>query len=133
MSSLRVRAAARVVGKFCRNVAHQRAGRLLTAWARLRLVLIRKHRKIAATNKISSTYRMYKSRKSYTTTLQSAIRLQCMCRRAVARERVRVLRDPYFDMSFKELDILHNEEVTRMETAVNDKDFKTAAEIEQSL
>ena len=51
----------------------------------------------------------------------------------MARERVRVLRDPYFDMSFKELDILHNEEVTRMETAVNDKDFKTAAEIEQSL
>ena len=133
LSSLRVRAAARVVGKFCRNIAHQRAGRLLTAWARLRLVLIRKHREIAASNKISSTYRMYKSRKSYTTTLQSAIRLQCLCRRAVARERVRVLRDPYFDMSFKELDILHNEEVIRMETAVNDKDFKTAAEIEQSL
>ena len=133
LAGLRVRTAARVVGKFVRKVAHDRAGRLLTAWGKLRLILIRKHREIAATNKISSTYRMHKCRKSYTSTLQSTVRLQCLCRRLVARERVRVLRDPYFDMSFKELDTLHKEEVARMENAVNAKDFAVAAEIEQKL
>ncbi|KAL7538744.1 hypothetical protein ACHAXR_012350 [Thalassiosira sp. AJA248-18] len=133
LAHLRVRAAARVVGKFGRKIARERASKLLTAWGRLRLILIRKHRKIAATNKISSAYRMRRARKSYKTTLLSVVRLQCLCRRLVARERMRVLRDPYFDMSFKELDILCKQEVARMENAVNSKDFKTAADIEKKL
>ena len=133
LAHLRVRAAARVVGKFGRKIARQRASKLLTAWGRLRLILIRKHREIAATKKISSAYRMHKIRKSYKTTLWCCIKLQCMGRRIVAREKVRVLRDPYFDMTFKELDVLHREKVARMESAVNSKDFKTAADIEQNL
>mmetsp|Transcript_31170 Transcript_31170/g.59243 ORF Transcript_31170/g.59243 Transcript_31170/m.59243 type:complete len:905 (+) Transcript_31170:1127-3841(+) len=133
LAHLRVRAAARVLGKVGRKIARERASRLLTAWMRLRLILIRKHREIAAANKISSVHRMYVIRKSYKTTLQSAIRIQSLCRRLIAYERVRKLRDPYSDMSFKELDILHKEEVARMETAVDAKDFKTAADIEKKL
>ena len=133
LAHLRYRAAGRVIARFVRKVARERAGRLLTAWGRVRLILLRKHREIKATNKISSTYRMHKSRKVYTAMLKSTVRLQCLCRRLIARECVRALRDPYFDMSFKELDALHKEEVTRMENAVNAKDFKTAAEVEQKL
>jgi myosin heavy subunit len=130
---LRRLAAARAMGKFGRKIALSRAGRLLTAWMRFRLIMLRKHRRAAATNKISSTYRMHKIRRSYEATLQSAVRIQCLFRLALARERVRELRDPYSDMSFKELDILHKQEVLRLENAVNAKDFKTAADIEKTL
>ena len=130
---LRRLAAARAMGKFGRKIARSRAGRLLTAWMRFRLTMLRKHRRAVATNKISSTYRMHKIRRSYKATLQSAVRIQCLFRLALARERVRELRDPYSDMSFKELDILHTEEVSRLENAVNAKDFKAAADIEKTL
>ena len=133
LAHLRVRTAARVVGRFGRKIARERASRLLTAWAKLRLVLIRQRRELAATNKISSTYRMHKAQKSYKTTLQSALRLQCFSRRVAACELVQSLRDPYLDMTFKELDILYKDEVARMESAVSAKDFQTAAEIEKEL
>jgi myosin-5 len=133
LAKLRRLAAARVMGKFGRKIARSQAGRLLAAWIRFRLIMLCKHRRAAATNKISSTYRMHKTRRSYKATLQSAIQIQCLFRLALARERVRELRDPYSDMSFKELDILHTEEVSRLENAVNRKDFKTAAVIEKTL
>jgi myosin heavy subunit len=133
LAHLRVRTAARVVGRFGRKIARERASRLLTAWAKLRLVLIRQRRELAASNKISSTYRMHKAQKSYKTTLQSALRLQCFSRRVAACELVLSLRDPYLDMTFKELDILYKDEVARMESAVSAKDFQTAAEIEKEL
>jgi myosin heavy subunit len=133
LAKLRRSAAARVVGKFGRKILQSQAGRLLTAWMRFRLTMLRKYRRATAANKISSTYRMQKIRKSYKLTLQSAVRLQCLLRMALARERVRVLRDPYFDMSFKDLDLLHTKEVSRLENAVNAKDFKTAADIEKTL
>ncbi|KAL9188488.1 hypothetical protein ACHAXT_006866 [Thalassiosira profunda] len=133
LAHLRVRAAARVVGRFGRNVAQKRASKLLTAWGRLRIIIIRKRRRIAASNTISSAYRMHKCRRAYKTTLKSAVRLQCLCRQTIARERVRAMRDPYLEMSFKELDALYKDEVSRMESAVSAKDFKTAADIEQKL
>jgi hypothetical protein len=83
--------------------------------------------------KISSAFRMYQCRTEYKSAQQSVIRLQCLSRRVAARERVRVLRDPYLDMSFKELEILHKDELIRLEQAVSAKDFKAAAEIESQL
>ncbi|KAL3823425.1 hypothetical protein ACHAXA_004300 [Cyclostephanos tholiformis] len=133
LAKLRRLSAARVIVKFGRKIAHSQAARILTAWMRFRLTLHRKHRRAVATSKIASTYRMHKAHKSYKATLQSAVQIQCLIRMALARKRVRVLQDPYFDMSFKELDILHMEEVLRLENAVNVKDFKTAADIEKKL
>jgi hypothetical protein len=52
---------------------------------------------------------------------------------AIARERLRVMRDPYKSMSFTELDALYTKELSRMENAVVDKDFITAAEIEKNM
>lgn len=133
LAHLRVRAASRVLGKFGRKVAHKRAGRLLTAWGRFRMLMICQRRKNAASMKISSAFRMYQCRTEYKSAQQSVIRLQCLSRRVAARERVRVLRDPYLDMSFKELEILHKDELIRLEQAVSAKDFKAAAEIESQL
>jgi myosin-7 len=133
LASLRVRAAARAVGKFGRKIARKRASNLMTAWAKFRLHLIRLHRRTAASKKIASTYRMSKERKQYMSTLYSVVKLQCIGRRAVACERVRRMRDPFADMTFKELDVLHKEEVARMEAAVNSKDFSLAADIEKKL
>lgn len=133
LAHLRVRAASRVVGKFGRKVAHERSGRLLTAWGRFRMFLIHQHRKNAASIKISSTYRMHKTKTIYQNTLQHVVRLQCLSRRVAACERVRMLRDPYLDLSFKELDDLHKAELIRLEKAVSAKDFKAAADIEKQL
>lgn len=133
LASLRVRAAARVVGRFGQKIAQTRASNLLTCWVRLRLHLIRLHRRTAASKKIASTYRMSKDRRRYKSTLVSIVKLQCIGRRAVACEMVRRMRDPFADMSFKELDALHKEEIARMDAAVDSKDFALAADIEKKL
>ena len=130
---LRIRVAARVVGKFCRKVARERASKLLTAWGKLRVHVMRERRKARAANKIASVHRMHRARRSYTVSLACVVRIQCLCRRAAAREILRGMRDPYSDMDFKELEALHQEEVTRLDVAVSTKDFKTAADIEKSL
>ncbi len=97
------------------------------------MFLIHQHRKNAALIKISSTYRMHKTKTIYQKTLQHVVRLQCLSRRVAACERVRMLRDPYLDLSFKELDDLHKAELIRLEKAVSAKDFKAAADIEKQL
>lgn len=133
LAHLRVRAASRVVGKFGRKIAHESAGRLLTAWGSFRMFMIHQHRKNAASIKISSAFRMLKFRSVYKSTLKAIIQLQCLYRRVAACDRVRALRDPYLDMSFKDLEELHQEELSRLEKAVSAKDFKVAAEIESQL
>jgi myosin heavy subunit len=133
LAHLRVRAASRVVGNFGRRIAHERAGGLLSAWGRFRMRMIRKHRRMAAAIKISSTFRMHKERESYKNTFKSLVRLQSFCRRLAACERVRSMQDPFRDMSFKDLESLHKNEIVRLEAAVNAKNFKAAAEIENQL
>jgi myosin heavy subunit len=133
LAHLRVHIAARTVGKFGRKVAQNRASKLLTSWGRFRLFVLRKNREIAAINKISSAFRMHKQRKAYRSILVCIIRLQCLGRRVVARERVKKLRDPYWDKSFKELDVLHKEMVSQLDKAASAKDFKAAANLEKKL
>jgi myosin heavy subunit len=131
--SLRVRRAARVVGKFGRKVAQTRASKLLTSWAKLRLHLLNLHRQNAAANRIASTYRMHRDRKCYKAKLSFAVKLQCLMRKAMACELVKRMRDPYSDMAFKDLDNLYKDQLARMEDAVSSKDFALAANIEKEL
>lgn len=133
LASLRVRAAARVVGRFGRKVAQTRAANLLVSWSRFHLHLMRLRRRTAASQKIASTYRMSKEKRHFKSILFSIVKLQCIVRRACACERVRRMRDPFADLSFKELDALHEEEIARMDAAVNSKDFALAADIEKKL
>jgi myosin heavy subunit len=133
LASLRVRTAARAIGRFGRNVAHNRASNLLVSWAAFRLHMIRIHRLTAAATTISSTYRMFKGRQEYKSMLICVVKLQCLGRRAVASERVKRMRDPYADMTFKEIDHLYKGEIARMEVAITSKEFGLAAEIENKL
>jgi ribose 5-phosphate isomerase RpiB len=105
----------------------------LTSWGRFRLFVLRKNRKIAAINKISSAFRMHQERKAYQSILVCTIRLQCLGRRFVAREQVKKLLDPYWNKSFKELDALHKEMVSQLDKAASAKDFKSAANLEKKL
>ena len=133
LASLRVRAAARVVGRFGRIVARRRASNLLTSWVKLRIHVIQLRRQAAASSKIASTYRMSRERRQYISTLICVVKLQSLGRRTVACEQVRRMRDPYADMTFKELDAIHKVEVASMEEAINSKDFALAAELEKKL
>jgi myosin heavy subunit len=133
LAHLRVHAAAKVVGKFGRKVARTRAANLLTSWGRLRVILIRKRRRIRASKRIASTYRMFKEKNEYKSILKCVVKLQCLGRRVVALSILKRQRDPYCDLTFAELDVLHKEEISRMEVAVNSKDFQLAADIEKKL
>lgn len=133
LAHLRVHIAARIVGKFGRRVAQSRASKLLVSWGRFRVFVLRKNRKIAAVNKISSAFRMHQERKAYRSVLVCTIRLQCLGRRVVARERAKRLRDPYWDKTFKELDVLHKEMLSQLDKAAGAKDFKTAAQLEMKM
>ena len=84
--SLRVRSAARTVGRFGRSVAQNRASNLLTAWARLSLLMIKKNRRIRAATKIEATYRMMKQRKGFSSTIASVILLQSISRMYLAKK-----------------------------------------------
>jgi len=133
LAHLRVHIAARIVGKFGRRVAQKRASKLLSSWGRFRVFVLRKNRKISAVNKISSAFRMHKERKAYRSVLACTVRLQCLGRRVVARERVRKLRDPYWDKTFKELNVLHSEMLSQLDKAAGAKDFKAAANLEKKI
>jgi myosin heavy subunit len=88
LAHLRVHAAAKVVGKFGRKVARTRAANLLTSWGRLRVILIRKRRRIRASKRIASTYRMFKEKNEYKSILKCVVKLQCLGRRVVALSKV---------------------------------------------
>ena len=131
--SVRVRSASRSLTRFGRSVAHQRASRLLVGWVRFRLVMIHKHRRVRASTKIGATFRSYTKRRDLRALVKAVTRLQSHQRRVVATRRVLKIRDPFGDMSFREVRALLKEEQTKLEAAVDSKDFQQAAKLEASL
>jgi myosin heavy subunit len=133
LAKLRVHAAARTVGRFGKAAAHRRLSGLLVAWARFRLIMLKKYRTKRASTKISSSYRMHQQVKLYKSAIQAAIKIQALQRQLASVEIVRKLRDPYCDMTFKELKGLLTSETSRLEQVVNAKDFKAAADLEAKM
>jgi myosin heavy subunit len=131
--SLRVHSAARILGRFGRIIAQRRASNLLIAWIRLRLHIIKKKRKMLAASKIQATFRMKKQRNTFQSAIFALIKIQSHQRRHRATKIVAKIRDPYGDMSFKELEKLHTEECRRLNDAVSGKKYDLAAELEQAL
>lgn len=76
---------------------------------------------------------MYRQLKLYAVIHWLVIKLQSFQRRKLAVKYVLKLRDPYGDMSFKELQQLLLDEHSRLEEAVKGNDFVIAAQIEDSL
>ncbi|KAG7356863.1 cystathionine beta synthase domain containing protein [Nitzschia inconspicua] len=133
LARLRVHRAARTLGRFGRAMAHCRASLLLTAWARFQLVM-RRHRKVAAASSlIASTFKMYKQRRRFKATVSSVIAVQSFLRMVAAKQTLRKLRDPFCDMSMKELDKLYKQEKQVLDRAVMSKDYAAAAASESRL
>ncbi len=131
--SLRVHCAARIVGRFGRRVAQRRASNLLTAWCRLRIQIMRKKRIMLAASKIQACARMKIQRNTFKAVISAVIKMQSHTRRQRALRRVKKIRDPFGDMTFKELENLHVEECKKLEAAVSSKQYDLAADIEKSL
>ena len=131
--SIRVHCAARIVGRFGRFVARRRAANLLTAWAQFRMHLIREKRRMFAASKIQSTFRMRKQLKAFNMFVDAVIKVQSQARRISAVNRVQKIRDPYGDLSFQELKKIHEEECSKLEKAIANKQYDLAADIEKNL
>lgn len=133
LAKLKVHAAARRLGRFGRLVAQRRAAALLSVWASFRLHMLKKNREDRAATVIIALYRMYRQLKLFAVMHWLVIKLQSFQRRKLAVGFIQKLRDPYGDMSFKELEQLLLDEQSRLEEAVTGKDFVIAAQIEASL
>ena len=131
--SIRIRCAARIMGRFGRFVAQRRASGLLTSWMKLRLYLINKKRRISSASNIQATFRMTKQRLIFTATLTSVILIQSYCRRYLALKAVEKMRDPYGDLSFTDIEKVYNEEMKKLEEAIAKKKYDVAAALEESM
>jgi myosin heavy subunit len=133
LAKLRVHAAARTLGRFGKSVVEHRLSSLLVTWVKFRLFMIKKRRAAGAASKISSGYRMNKQLKAFRATKFAIIKIQSLQRRRSAVKVAGKLRDPLGDMTYGELKQLLKSEKTRMENAVNTKNFRLAAEIESKM
>lgn len=130
---LRNRSSARTLGRFGRMVAQRRASNLLTSWAKLRVLRIRKYYRLSAAKKITAFVRMVNDRSVFRVKKNLAIKLQSFQRRRQALNLAMRLRDPFGHLSFDELTALHQAESKRLEKAVEEKDFKGAVELERIM
>lgn len=133
LAKLRVHRAARTLGRFGRNVSHRRASTLLVAWIKFRLSMLKLYKARRASSKIAATYRMYVQMESLRTSIRAVTTIQAQQRRVAASLAARKLRDPFFDLSHKDLSKLMKSEKALMEEAIGLKDFKKAAVIEEKM
>ena len=133
LAMLRVHVAARTIGRFGRFVAERRASKLLTAWGRLRLHMLKIYRERNAATSIQSAYRVMKEREQYKAMQIAAVKVQSFQRRNRAIAIADALRDPYSGMTFAELKALYTEESARLDEAAEKNDFQAAAEIEAKM
>lgn len=133
LAALRVHTAARTVGRFGKYVLHRRLAKLFVAWARFRLMMLKKYRRERAATKIASFQRSRKELQRYKRDRKSVITVQSLQRRRVAIQTVRKIRDPYCDMTYQEIKELLQTKKIKLDEAVNRKDFKTAATLEAKM
>jgi myosin heavy subunit/signal-transduction protein with cAMP-binding, CBS, and nucleotidyltransferase domain len=133
LARLRVHTAGWTVTRFGRLVAHRRVSKVLVAWVRFRLVLIRKKRREAAANKLAAFYRSYKQRRDFLFIVKYIVRLQTLQRRLGAKLRVQKLRDPFGDMTYDQVKALLQSEQERLDGYVKDKMFQAAAKLEPRI
>jgi hypothetical protein len=95
--------------------------------------MLKKKRIRDAANKISSKFRGYRQQRKYQRTRNGFITCQASVRRKIAVKRVRKIRDPYCDLSFRECKQLMNNVQAKLDQAVKEKDFRRAALLETKV
>lgn len=133
LAKLRVYMAARTIGRFGKAIMQRRLSALLVAWLRFRLVMLKKYKREKAATKIASCYRMRREVVAYKSTRANIVTIQALQRKRGAVVTVRKLRNPYCDMTFKDLKELIKSEKVRLNEAVDAKDFHKAAELEAKM
>lgn len=133
LASLRVHAAVRTIGRFGRIVATNRANRVLVRWTRFRLHMLRFYRKQRAAKKISSAYRSHIYCQRYSAIRKGVIKLQALQRCRSAQNYVEKIRDPFAKLSFTEMKELLSSEQSLLDAAINQKNFKAAAGLEDKM
>jgi myosin heavy subunit len=132
-AKLRVYAAARTIGRFARGVVYSRLSVFLTAWAHFRLHMLKQYREVRSATKIAACIRCYSQRQRFIAVTRVIVQIQSEQRRKLAVERVRKVRDPFCDMSFRECRHLLRSEQSLFDDAVDSKDFRLAAELEPKV
>jgi len=133
LATLRVHRAVRTIGRFGRRVAVRRVVRLLVPWMKFRLHMLQFYQRQVAANKISATYRSHTQVRRYRTIKFGIVKVQALGRRKAACARVELLRDPYSGMTYKDVKRILATEQANLESAVKEKDFKLAAELEAKM
>lgn len=133
LASLRVHAAVRTIGRFGRVVAKARVNRLLVAWVRFRLHMLKLNHQRKAVNKIAATYRARLYKQKYIATLKNIIKIQALQRGKVAKVYAEKIRDPFMGMTYQDMKNLLASEQAELDSAVKKKDFKAAAEMETKM
>jgi myosin heavy subunit len=133
LAKLRVHTAARTIGRFARRVVYTRLSAFLTAWAHFRLHMLQQYRRVRSATKIAAGIRCYSQRQRFIAVTRRIVQIQSEQRRRMAVERVRKVRDPFCDMSFKECRRLLLSEQSLFDDAVNSKNFRHAAELEAKM
>lgn len=130
---LRVHAAARTVGRFGRSVTFTRLSTFLVAWVRFRLHVLKENRRAKTATKLAAVFRRHKQSKLFAVVVHAVVRIQSQQRRRAATQKLKKLRDPYWDMTFRDCRRLLLSEQSRLDAAVKGQDFGLAAELEGKM
>ena len=133
LADLRIRSAAKTLVKFGRHVVVAKLSKFLVAWMRFTLIMRKKRRETKAASFMAAWARQCKQRRIFAHFISAVIKLQSAQRRKAAYERVRNIRDPYCDMTFKECMQLLESERGRLEEAAKAKKFRQAADLEKKV
>lgn len=133
LAKLRVHAASRCLGKFGKKVVERRLSSLLVSWVRFRLKMLKKMRRHRAVSRIQALFRKNKHAQSFALTRTKIILIQSIQRKKMSQRRVRKIRDPFCDHTYKDIKEMLRAKKLAMERAVKAQDFKSAAEMEAKM
>jgi myosin-7 len=133
LAKLRVRVASRCLGRFGRAIVHRRLSSLLVSWIRFRLIMIKKNKMHRGFASLQAICRKEQSVKLYNATRSKIILVQALQRKRMAEKKVRKIRDPYCDHTYKDMKQLLKAEKLALADAVRAQDFKAAAEVEAKM
>ena len=133
LARLRVHSAAMTLSRFARVIVDSRLSRLLVTWMRFRLKMRRYYKEKSAASLMAAWVRRCKQERTYHRVRKAIVQVQAQQRRKLATERVIRIRDPYYDLSFKDCKVLLKTEQERLQNAVKAKKFRQAADLEKKM
>ena len=133
LTRLRVHAAAVTLTRFARRTIHGKLCLFLVTWVRFRLKMRKQYREYRASSLMSAWAKRCLQQRKYDGFRRATIKLQAAQRRKQAATKVRHIRDPYFDLTYKDCKALLKSEQERLEAAVKSKKFRQAADLESKM